>query len=134
MSLYKKSALSINVGQRLRALREERGISMRALARRSGLSANALSMIERNLTSPSVSTLSKLANALVVPITALFREEPERQDIVFCKATERPSVSFQHGLLEGLGSELFKGRLDAFALTLERGASSGPNGIIHTRS
>ena len=44
---------SIDVGKRLRALREERGISMRALARRSGLSANALSMIERGLTSPS---------------------------------------------------------------------------------
>ena len=132
MDLYNKSAISINVGQRLRTLREERGTSMRALARRSGLSANALSMIERGLTSPSVSTLSKLANALEVPITALFREEPERHDIVFVKASERPRVPFQRGLWESLGGETFTGRMEAFAITLESGASSGPHGILHT--
>ncbi len=55
---------------------------MRALARDSGLSTNALSMIERGRTSPSVSTLHKIAEALEVPITAFFRLEPTRQDIV----------------------------------------------------
>ena len=72
MSL-ENEAISVDVGLRLRELRESRRISMRELARRSELSANALSMIERNLTSPSVSTLTKLANALEVPITAFFR-------------------------------------------------------------
>ena len=57
MDLFGKEAISVDVGQRLKALREERGISMRTLARNSGLSANALSMIERGLTSPSISTL-----------------------------------------------------------------------------
>ena len=77
---------SVEVGQRLRELREERDISMRELARRSNLSANALSMIERGLTSPSVSTLYKLSEALEVPITAFFRVELPRQAIVFRKA------------------------------------------------
>jgi transcriptional regulator with XRE-family HTH domain len=76
MDPYGKEADSVDVGQRLRSLRDERQISMRALARRSGLSANALSMIERGLTSPSVSTLNKLAMALEVLITAFFRNEP----------------------------------------------------------
>ena len=73
-----KSAENIDVGLRLRVLREERGVSMRALARRSGLSANALSMIERGLASPSVSTLNKLAMALEVPIMAFFHSEPRK--------------------------------------------------------
>ncbi len=132
MELYNKDAISINVGQRLRALREERNISMRELARRSGLSANALSMIERSLTSPSVSTLSKLSDALEVPITSLFRQESERQDIVFIPSTERPRLSFNRGLWEGLGGELFSGKLEVFMLTLESGGSSGPHGIFHT--
>lgn len=132
MELYDKDAISINVGQRLRALREERGISMRELARRSNLSANALSMIERGLTSPSVSTLTKLAEAMEVPITAMFRQEFEKEDIVFIKSTERPRVSFNRGLWEGLGGENFSGRLEAFMLTLETGGSSGPHGIIHS--
>jgi transcriptional regulator with XRE-family HTH domain len=132
MDLQGKDAVSIDVGGRLRALREERGISMRALARRSGLSANALSMIERNLTSPSVSTLNKLANALEVPITAFFRQEPDQQKIVFRKVSERTRVAFNRGLFEGLGGEYFSGRIEAFLLTAENGASSGPYGILHT--
>lgn len=132
MDPYGKNAESIDVGQRLRLLRDERGISMRALARRSGLSANALSMIERGLTSPSVSTLNKLSNALEVPITAFFRQEPVREQIVFRKASERTRVPFMRGLIEGLGGELFTGRVEAFLLTLESGGSSGPNGMIHS--
>jgi transcriptional regulator with XRE-family HTH domain len=132
MHLFERDALSVNVGERLRALREERGISMRSLARLSGLSANALSMIERGLTSPSVSTLTKLANAMEVPICAFFREEPERKRVVFVKAGDRARIPFQRGLWEGLGGERFSGRMEAFALTLESGSSSGPHGMLHT--
>ena len=132
MDVYGKEAISVDVGQRLRMLREERDVSMRELARRSGLSANALSMIERSLTSPSVSTLTKLSLALEVPITAFFRSEPARQPIVFRKAVERMRVPLLHGLWEGLGSESFSGRMEAFSLTLEAGSQSGPHGLIHT--
>ena len=52
MSGFEKEAISVDVGGRLRELRQERDMSMRALARASGLSANALSMIERGRTSP----------------------------------------------------------------------------------
>ena len=125
-------AVSIDVGSRLKELREARRISMRELARRSELSANALSMIERNLTSPSVSTLNKLAIALEIPITAFFRNNPEKQNIVFCKALERYRVPFMKGLWEGLGGESFIGRMEAFMLTLETGGSSGPHGMLHS--
>jgi transcriptional regulator with XRE-family HTH domain len=132
MNPHRRETDSVDVGQRLRILREERGISMRALARRSGLSANALSMIERALTSPSVSTLNKLATALEVPITAFFRQEPVREQVVFRKAAERTRVPFERGLIEGLGGEAFVGRVEAFLLTMENGGSSGPHGMIHT--
>lgn len=132
MDPFGKEAESIDVGHRLRFLREERGISMRALARRSGLSANALSMIERGLTSPSVSTLNKLATAMEVPITAFFRQEPVREQIVFRKSSERTRIPFLRGLIEGLGGENFAGRVEAFLITLENGGSSGPHGMIHS--
>jgi transcriptional regulator with XRE-family HTH domain/quercetin dioxygenase-like cupin family protein len=125
---------SVDVGGRLRKLRDERGISMRALARQSSLSANALSMIERGLTSPSVSTLSKLSNALGVPITAFFREQTDRHPIVYCKAQERSCRPFLQGLWEGMGGESFAGQMDAFALTSENGATSGQHGVVHSGS
>lgn len=134
MDIFGKEAVSIDVGQRLKHLREERGVSMRSLARTSGLSANALSMIERGLTSPSVSTLNKLAGALEVPVTAFFRTEPERSKVVFMKAAKRVRVPISRGLWEGLGGEQFSGRIEAFMVTLENGASSGLHGMLHTGS
>jgi len=127
-----KEILSVDVGTRLRELRQERGKSMRALARMSGLSTNALSMIERGLTSPSVSTLYKISEALGIPITAFFRSAPPLHEIVFIKADERSRVTFQRGIWEGLGGEAFTGRVEPFMLTLEPGASSGRMGLIHS--
>jgi len=127
-----RDAYSVHVGHRLRQLREEAGISMRALAQLSGLSANALSMIERGLSSPSVSTLNKLAGALKMPIISFFRMELDKRDVVFCKAGERTRVPFLRGLWEGLGGEHFTGRTEAFMLTLENGGTSGPYTMMHS--
>jgi len=132
MELFKSDAISVNVGNRLRELRSERELSIRALARRSGLSANALSMIEREKTSPSVSTLYKLADGLGVPITSFFGKEAERETVVFVKADQRTRVPFQRGVWEGLGGESFVGRTEPFILTLESGANSGMHTMVHT--
>jgi len=127
-----REAVSVDVGTRLRQLREAYGVSIRTLATMSGLSANALSMIERGKTSPSVSTLYRLANALEIPITEFFAPAPMREKVVFLKAEERTRLPFMRGLWEGLGGENFDGRVMPFMLTLESGASSGPNNVIHT--
>ena len=132
MDILGKSAVSVDVGIRLRQLREERGLSIRALARQSGLSANALSLIERGRSSPSVSTLYKVATAMGVAITTFFQTAPELHDVVHLKAGERTRVPFTRGLVEGLGGERFSGRVEPFALTLENGANSGPQPIVHT--
>lgn len=132
MENYQREALSVDVGGRLRELREARNISMRGLATASGLSANALSMIERGKTSPSVSTLYKLADALGISITAFFGAEAEKRQVVFIKSNVRPRMSFSRGVFEGLGGEQFMGRVEPFMLTLENGAASGPSPIVHS--
>jgi transcriptional regulator with XRE-family HTH domain len=134
MELFDNEIVTIDVGSRLRQLRTERGMSMRALARASGLSTNALSMIERGRTSPSVSTLYKVADALEVPITAFFRLELPKQEIVYRRANQRKRVYFQQGIWEGLGGEEFIGRVEPFKLTLEAGGKSGAHGMLHSGS
>lgn len=129
---YQRNAVSLDVGVRLRELRDERKISMRGLAAKSGLSANALSMIERGKTSPSVSTLYKLADALGVSITAFFGLQTERINAILVKADERARIPFVRGVWEGLGGERFTGRVEPFVLTLESGASSGPHNMVHS--
>jgi len=134
MCALTKDGASVDVGARLKALRRDRKVSMRTLAKQSGLSANALSMIERGLTSPSVSTLSKLAGALEVPITAFFRLEPDRQKIVFCQASERELIVQPCGKWEPMGGDAFTGKMVAYRLTLEEGGGSNPYPVTHTGS
>ena len=132
MDTFHHEATSVDVGTRLTELREAQNISMRALATKSGLSANALSMIERGKTSPSVSTLYKLADALGVSVTAFFGSQTEKQQAVFLKADARTRISFTRGVFEALGGEQFTGRVEPFMLTLENGAGSGPHTMTHT--
>lgn len=70
------------VGHQLRSLRNERGLSLRALAELCELSPNTISLVERGETSPSVSTLHRLATALGVPITAFFTEPVEKTHVI----------------------------------------------------
>lgn len=129
---FQRDAVSVDVGQRLKELREERRMSIRSLATKSNLSANALSMIERGKTSPSVSTLYKLSDALGVPITEFFGPAPEKQNAILVKADSRARVPFSRGLWEGLGGEQFTGRVEPFILTLESGTTSGPHNMVHS--
>ncbi len=124
-------AVSIRVGERIRELRQARGMSLRELAKASKLSANALSMIERGLSSPSVSTLYRVAEALGVGISWLFQVEEKRGPVVFRRAAERARLPIPRGLWEGLGGEAFDGRVEPLVLTLESGGSSGPGGLVH---
>jgi len=70
---YQKQNQTIElVGSRLRRLREERGLSLNELSRKSGVSAAHLSEVERSLSTPSLKTLEKLAQVINVPTSQLF--------------------------------------------------------------
>src|SRR4051812_41709202 len=56
------------VGQRLRRLREERGLSLSALARAAGLGKATLSGLEHGTRNPTLETLYAVAGALGVPL------------------------------------------------------------------
>src|SRR5918996_1531033 len=61
-----------HVGRRLRANREERGLSLRELARRLGMSPSAISQIETGKSRPSVSTLYAMVSELGISLDDLF--------------------------------------------------------------
>ncbi|WP_220137028.1 helix-turn-helix domain-containing protein [Streptomyces himalayensis] len=60
------------LGERLRELRLRSGKSLRALARELGISASAVSQIERGTMRPSVSRLIAIVSAIDVPLAAVF--------------------------------------------------------------
>jgi len=122
----------VDVGSRLRKLRAERGLSIRSLAEKSDLNVNTLSMIENGKTSPSVSTLQKVAAAFRAPITVFFETETNPQMIVYQKAEERKAAIITHGTLTDLGTGFAQPGLEPFLVTLEPYADSGDTPIVHT--
>ncbi|MBT2498248.1 helix-turn-helix domain-containing protein [Agromyces sp. ISL-38] len=68
------------LGGRLRALRTARGISARTLAKSLGISASAVSQIERGVMQPSVSRLIAITDALGVPLADVFDDAGATDD------------------------------------------------------
>ena len=61
-----------SLGRRLRELRTQSGLSLRALARSLDISASAVSQIETGVMVPSVNRLIAIVTALGVPLSAAF--------------------------------------------------------------
>ena len=72
--LNPEEELHKTIGAQIRNFRKERDLTLKQLARRTGLSVSLLSQIERAESSASVSSLYKIAAALGVKLTQLFGE------------------------------------------------------------
>ncbi|MBP5855764.1 cupin domain-containing protein [Marivibrio halodurans] len=67
--------MDIDIGRRLKAVREARGFSQRQLAQRSGVTNGTISLIEQNKTSPSVSSLKKVLDGIPMALSEFFAED-----------------------------------------------------------
>lgn len=107
----REKVLEVAIGREVRAFRKAQGTTVAELSEQTGLSIGMLSKIENGLTSPSLSTLTTLANALSVPLTSFFRQYEEHREAVHTKAgagveTERDGTraGHQYNLLGHIGS------------------------------
>jgi transcriptional regulator with XRE-family HTH domain len=120
-----------DVGGRIRFFREQRGFSLRKLSDLSGVSINAISLIERGENSPTVASLHALANALAVGITDLFRSAEETR-AVFVPRRKRLAATVGTITMASLGHGLRLQQLEPFVATIAPGES--PNGsanLVH---
>lgn len=122
---------TLDVGTKLRTWRQQRDLSIRALADLCSISPNTISLIERGVTSPSVATLHQLATALQVPITSFFEEQREPTRVILSRPGERAFSGNAGLVLENLGSGLEGQLLEPFLVTLQPGADSGQQVMIH---
>lgn len=77
-----------DVGARLKQIREAHGLSQRELARRTGLTNGAISLIEQNKSSPSVASLKKILLAIPISLAEFFAGPIPAGGQVFFKAEE----------------------------------------------
>ena len=82
----------MEVGGRIKAIRTSRGLTVAALADKTGLSKGLISQIENDKASPSLATLERLAEGLGVPAAYLLLKTAEGLQVV--RAGDRPLYHF----------------------------------------
>lgn len=123
---------TFSLGEKLRQLRSERNISQRDLAKLAGLSPNSISLIERDETSPSVSTLQSLATALNIRMSYFFEEETP-SSVLHIKSGTRPKIESEGVIIEGMGKTLPFQELEPFLMALEpKAGSGGERQVVHS--
>lgn len=68
----------MKIGEKLRHLRKESGLTQEELANRAYLTKGFISQLERDLTSPSIATLKSILDVLGLPLADFFRDMPQQ--------------------------------------------------------
>ncbi len=79
------------LGAQVRALRRERGLTLKALGQRAGLSHPFLSQVERGLAQPSVGSVERIAGALGVPVAQLWTSPQRLEGAVELRRGDAPA-------------------------------------------
>ncbi|AIQ49281.1 DNA-binding protein [Paenibacillus sp. FSL R7-0273] len=72
----------MDIGSTIRAIRKRKNITIAQICELTGLSQGFMSQVETNKTSPSISTLENIAQALKVPLAYLLLKKEDRMHIV----------------------------------------------------
>ncbi|MGO4581506.1 helix-turn-helix domain-containing protein [Cupriavidus sp. 2TAF22] len=85
----------INLPHRLRTVRRQRALSLEALAERTGLTKSYLSKLERGLSSPSIATVLKIAEAYGMGTGQLLGDAHDNANEIACvsRASQREPLT-----------------------------------------
>ena len=115
------------IGREIRDLRKARGVTLAAMAEASGLSIGYLSLVERDLATPSIKALHAVSRALGVTIGWFFETDdaPEAERDLVVRRARRRRLEYSAGMLDELLSPNLSGALELLSCRLSPGASSG---------
>jgi transcriptional regulator with XRE-family HTH domain len=121
-----KKSQELRVGEKVRELRERKGLSLQDLANRTGYSSALLSQVENHFISPPLGGLIKIAKALEVRVGTFFGDEP-RESYAIVRKDERKNISrfaskegVSYGYsYESLGFDKKDRQMEPFLVTLE---------------
>lgn len=116
------------LGDKIKNLRKDMGLSLKDLSRRSGISAAAIHKIESNGITPTITTMMKVADSLGMKVSYFIEEGQENNDAVFVRKSMREAIlTFKDGLnLQGISAKKYGDFLMTAAhAVVDVGASSG---------
>lgn len=114
----------MEIGSRIKNLRINQRVTLKELAKKTGLTTSFLSQLERNLTSPSVKSLEKIAQALNIKVGYFFFEKVGKEGCVFIKKSMgKKSIDKEKNIAsERLASGLLNIKMEPAVFTLGIGA------------
>lgn len=120
----------LQLGPRIRALRQARKVTLRELATRAGVTESFLSQVEREVTSPSIASVQRIARALDLAIAELFTEEASRGKVV--RRAERRRIEYP-GLsaVDEFLTAGMSGKVQVILSTIEPGGGTGDEPYAH---
>ena len=118
------------LGPRIRSLRQARRVTLRALAERAGVTESFLSQVEREVTSPSIASVQRIARALDLGIAELFADEQPQGRVV--RRADRRRIAYP-GLnaVDEFLTAGSNGRLQVIVSTIEPGGGTGDEAYAH---
>ena len=121
----REKVLEVAIGREVRAFRRQQETTVADLSAQTGISIGMLSKIENGNTSPSLTTLQTLANALSVPLTSFFRRFEESRQAIHTKSgegleTDREGTraNHQYNLLGHIGANASGVIVEPYLITL----------------
>lgn len=118
--------LEIQLGKRIRSTRKELGLTLDALARRTGVARTTISKIERNIISPSFNTLAKIARGMNIKVTRLIDEDRDEDQVVIRKKDRKTlRLDGSQCKIESLTKSINNMQIEVVKLTLESRSDSG---------
>ncbi|RQO75900.1 XRE family transcriptional regulator [Aquitalea sp. FJL05] len=122
----------MDVGARLRVVRDRFGLSQRELAKRAGVTNGTISLIEQNRVSPSISSLKKVLEGLPMTLAEFFTFDVEpQQPRVFYQAKELPNLGNDQIRLLLIGTAHERRDIAILKEHYEPGADTGPDMLMH---
>lgn len=117
----------MNIGYKLKTLRIAKGLTQEELADRSELSKGFISQLERDLTSPSISTLVDILQCLGTNLKDFFNDEEDEQ-IVFRQTDYFEKKDDELGnIIEWIIPNAQKNEMEPIRLTLTAGGTTYPD-------
>ena len=117
----------MDIGQKLKELRVLKNLTQEELADRAELSKGFISQLERNLTSPSIATLTDILQCLGTSLNEFFTEEPEEQIVFGSEDFFEKIDSDLKNKIEWIIPNAQKNIMEPIFLTLEKGGSTYPD-------
>ena len=115
------------LGSKLRALRKDRNLTLKEIAKRAGCSPSYLSMVENGKVDPGISRLKRIVDGLGITIVDLFQTQSSSKVII--RKRERIQAEFPRSKtrIEILISQYAEKQMDARLAIISPGGSSEGN-------